>query len=263
MRLRTTARFLSALVATSVKESFANRASFWIQAVGMFVNDAIWIAVWWIFFQRFERLAGWTLTDMVALYAVTANAVGLAVIAGAGVRDLARTIAEGGLDVFLVQPKPALLHAVASKTSASGWGDLVNGFALLALTGLLRLDTLPWIVLGSVTGAVVFLSAGVMFHSLAFWVGGMQTLARQLWEFTITFTLYPERIFPGGIRLLLYTAVPAAFVGWFPSGLLRSLSAEGAVACVASAVVFPVLATVLFHLGLRRYASGNRVDVRA
>jgi ABC-2 type transport system permease protein len=261
--LGSTLRFLGALVGTSLRESFANRASFWIQAVGMFVNDVIWIAVWAIFFARFEHLAGWTLNDMVALYAVTAGAVGLAVITGAGVRDLARTIAEGGLDVFLVQPKPVLLHAVGSKTSAAGWGDLANCVLLLAVTGQWRLEAVPWVVVGAVAGAVVFLSIGVIVHSLAFWLGSMQVLARQVWEFTITFSLYPESIFPGALRLLLYTAIPAAFIGWFPSGLVRAFSLEGLAWCLAGAVVFPAVAAVVFHLGLRRYASGSRVEVRA
>lgn len=261
--LASTLRFLRALVATSLKESFANRGAFWIQAVGMFVNDVIWIAVWAIFFARFEHLAGWTLHDMVALYAVTAGAVGIAVITGAGVRDLARTIAEGSLDVFLVQPQPALLHAVGSKTSAAGWGDLANCVLLLAVTGQWSLAAAPWVVVGALAGAAVFLSIGVIVHSLAFWLGSMQVLARQVWEFTITFSLYPESIFPGALRVLLYTAIPAAFIGWFPSGLVRSFSLSGLAWCLAGAVVFPVVAAVVFHLGLRRYASGSRVEVRA
>ena len=261
--LASTLGFLGALLATSVKESFANRGSFWIQAAGMFVNDVIWIAVWGIFFARFDHLGGWSLHDMVALYAVTAGAVGLAVITGAGVRDLARTITEGSLDVFLVQPRPALLHAIGSKTSAAGWGDLASCVALLVATGQWRLEAVPWVVVGSVAGAIVFLAFGVLVHSLAFWLGSMQVLARQVWEFTITFSLYPESIFPGALRVLLYTAVPAAFIGWFPSGLVRAFSLEGLAWCLAGAVVFPVAAAVVFHLGLRRYASGHRVDVRA
>jgi len=261
--LASTARFLGALLGTSVKESFANRGSFWIQAVGMFLNDVIWIAVWGIFFARFDHLGGWTFDDMVALYAVTAGAVGLAVITGAGVRDLARTITEGSLDVFLVQPKPVLLHALGSKTSAAGWGDLANCVLLLAVTGQGRLAAVPWVIVGAMAGAVVFLSIGVIVHSLAFWLGSMQVLARQVWAFTITFSLYPESIFPGALRVLLYTAIPAAFIGWFPSGLVRAFSLEGLAWCLGGAVVFPLAAAAVFHLGLRRYASGNRVEVRA
>jgi len=263
VRIATTLRFLRALIATSLKEAFANRAAFWLQAGFMLLNDLIWMTIWWIFFARFERLGGWTLRDMTALYAMVAGSVGLSVIFGGGVRELARTIAEGSLDVFLSQPKPVLLHALGSRTSSSGWGDLANCVLLLGIAGYLRWDVVPMILVGTLAGAIVFLSIGVIVHSLAFWAGSVQTLARQAWEFVITFSLYPDTIFHGALRLLLFTAIPAAFVGWFPSGLVRAFTVEGLLAAVGGAVVFPVVALLVFHAGLRRYASGNRIDVRA
>jgi ABC-2 type transport system permease protein len=263
VRAASTLRFLRALIATSLKESFANRAAFWLQAGFMLLNDLIWMATWWVFFARFDRLGGWTLVDMTVLYAMVAGAVGLSVVFGGGVRELARSIAEGGLDAFLAQPKPVLLHALGSRTSSSGWGDLANCVLLLGLAGALRWETLPWIVVGTLAGAVVFLSIGVIVHSLAFWAGSIQTLARQAWEFVISFSLYPDTIFHGALRVLLFTGIPAAFVGWFPSGLVRAFTVEGLLWTLAGATVFPIAAFAVFHAGLRRYASGNRIDVRA
>ena len=57
--------------------------------------------------------------------------------------------------------------------------------------------------------------------------------------------------------------ITAAFVGWFPSGLVRQFTWSGLGWTLAGAAAFPLAATLVFHLGLRRYASGNRLEVRA
>src|SRR5690606_26028258 len=127
MRKLATLRFLVALVATNLKSSFARRASFWLSVLFMAANNLIFFAMWWILFERFEEIGGWRIGDMLALFGVVASAFGLAVVFGGGVRDLARTIIEGDLDAVMTQPKNVLLHVLASRSSASGWGDVGSG----------------------------------------------------------------------------------------------------------------------------------------
>lgn len=263
MRVRSTLRFLRALLATNLKASFALRGAFWMQAVFMLANDLIFFTVWWIFFARFESIGGWRLPDMMRLYAVLAGAFGAAVVLGGGVRELARTISDGDLDAFLTQPKHPLVHVVASKTNAAGWGDLANCALLLSLSGTVTLASIPLVLVAVAAGAVVFVSVGVLFHSAAFWLGPVQTLARQMWEFLITFACYPDTLFAGGLRVLLFTALPAAFVGWLPAGLVADFTWGRLAGVVLGALGFAALAVLVFHAGLRRYASGNRFGVRA
>ena len=85
---------------------------------------------------------------------------------------------------------------------------------------------------------------------------------RQLWEFLITFSLYPRPLFSGALKFVLFTILPAGFIGFLPVELLRDFTWLGLGAAVGGAVIYSVLAALVFAAGLRRYESGNRIGIR-
>lgn len=255
-------RFLRALVATNWKALVALRGAFLWQVAGMALNNLIFFTLWWIFFDRFDEIRGWRVDDMLALFGVVAAGFGTAGILAGGVRDLARTIAEGELDPLMTQPRNLLLHVVGSRSLAHGWGDLASGLAMVALSGVLSPAKLPLLVVAVLLSATAFVATGILLHSAAFWLGRVESLARTAFEFLVTFSTYPPAIFGGGLRLLLFTVVPAGFIGFLPAGLLRRFAwGDLALAC-AGALAYAVVAAAVFGRGLRRYESGSRFGVR-
>jgi ABC-2 type transport system permease protein len=71
----------------------------------MFVNDGIWLAYWAVFFTQFPVLNGWVITDVVTMWAVVATGFGLATGFMGNTLGLARLIAEGQLDAWLLYPR--------------------------------------------------------------------------------------------------------------------------------------------------------------
>ena len=98
----------------------------------------------------------------------------------------------------------------------------------------------------------------MLFFSAAFWLGRVESIARQLWELLITFSLYPEPLFGGVLRLALFTILPAGFVGYLPVAVVRAPSTPQVCVLVAGAAAYLALAVLVFDRGLRRYASGSR-----
>jgi ABC-2 type transport system permease protein len=256
-------RFLAALVSINLKSSFALRGAFWLQAGFMLANNVLFFVFWWIFFERFEEVRGWRLPDVAALFGIVAAGFGAAVVFAGGMRDLSRTIVDGDLDAFLTQPKSALLHLTASRTFASGWGDLCSGFAFLLLSGLVDAKSLPLAGVAILCSATVFVASGIVIHSLAFWLGRIEPVARQMWDFLVTFSTYPPTLFSGALKLVLFTLLPAGFIGYLPAELVRDFGWGGLLAAVGGAAAYMLLAIAVFHAGLRRYESGNRFGVRA
>jgi len=106
------------------------------------------------------------------------------------------------------------------------------------------------------------ISFAVLVGSLTFWVGNADNLATQAINALVTFGMYPIEIFPGTVQLLLYTLIPAAFVGSLPAGLLSDFRWERLLLLLAFAAGLAGLARWVFQRGLRRYESGNLVTVR-
>jgi len=252
-------RFAAALCGTTLKASLALRGAFWLQAALMAVNNLVFFTVWWIFFDAFEEVRGWRIGDMAALYGVVATAFGLTVVFAGGVRDLALRIGEGDLDALLTQPRSVLLQALASRSWAAGWGDMLSGVGLLAVSGVLSPANLLVAPVAIAISASVFVSSGVLLGCTAFWLGRTDMLARQLLDYLVTFSMYPSPIFGGGVRVLLFTLIPAGFVGHLPVALLRALDAPTAAAALGGALAYAALAFVVFRRGLARYGSGNQL----
>jgi len=116
----------------------------------------------------------------------------------------------------------------------------------------------PYVAAAIAASALVFLACGIIFFSLAFWLGRVETIARQLWELLITFSMYPEPLFGGALRLALFTVLPAGFIGYLPVRLVRSPSAVELSVLVMAASGYLALAIWVFHRGQDRYASGSR-----
>ncbi len=241
----------------AIRMSFADRATFFLQAGGMLVNNFFFLILWFMFFAGFRSVGGWGLHDVALLLGLIMTIVGAAGIAFGGYRDLAATILKGEIDSLLTQPKPVLPRLLARESNASGWGDFVNGIAMLVFAAGLSWRDAPLVLLGLLAGLIVYVAAGVMFASLAFWFAGARSLARDLTDFLILMSSYPGSIFQGATKALAYTLLPAGFVVLAPVALLRAPSPETLFVVCASAASYAALAFALFSLGLARYRRGD------
>jgi ABC-2 type transport system permease protein len=218
----------------------------------------VFFVVWWVLLRRVPTLRGWQLPDVAVLFGVTAVSVGLVTALTGGVRHLARVIEDGELDTLLTQPQSTLLYALGLRSSASGFGDMLSGVGFLIVSGLVSAAAAPVVGVAILAAAATFLGSGIIFFSLPFWLGRTETVSRQLWELTLTFCLYPEPLFGGVLRLMLFTVFPAGFIAYLPVRIVRHAAATDLALLLAVSAGYLVLAAWVFRRGLRRYTSGNR-----
>jgi ABC-2 type transport system permease protein len=250
--------FARALIATNVKATLALRGAFAVQVAFMALNNLTFFVFWWALMRRVPVLRGWRLGDVELLFGMVAAAFGLTVTFAGGVRYLGRFIDEGDLDTLLTQPKSVLVHVLGLRSQPSGFGDLLSGMLFIAWSGQLSWHTLPTVAAAVASSTLVLIASGIMFFSLAFWLGKVETVARQLWELLITFSLYPEPLFGGMLRLVLFTVLPAGFVGYLPVRVVHAPSLAGVALLVMGAGAYLAVAVLVFDRGLGRYASGSR-----
>jgi ABC-2 type transport system permease protein len=146
--------------------------------------------------------------------------------------------------------------------SLAAWGDLMFGLIVFLIAAPDRWASLPLFLLLGTLSALIVIAFGVLMGSLAFWLGRAETLAGQLNDKLIAFSLYPIDIFPGLVRVLLYTLIPSAFISSVPAELLSDFRWGLLALLVAFVAGITLAARLIFHLGLRRYESGNLVTMR-
>jgi ABC-2 type transport system permease protein len=244
-------------ITSAIRLSLAERANFLAQAGGMLVNNGFILLMWFMFFAGFRRVGGWQLADVALLLGLAMSVVGWANVAAGGYRDLAARILRGDLDALLTQPLPVLPRLLAAESLAHGWGDVLTGAVLLATSAGLRAADLPALALGFSCGLVVFLSCGILFASLAFWLRGARSFTRDLVDFVVLFSMYPGSIWQGPLKLLVHTLLPAGFIVLMPVRLLREPGWQDALALAGAALGYAALAGWVFQRGLRRYRHGE------
>ena len=254
-------KFLAALWKTNLAAAMEYRAAFISQTIGMILNDGVYFLVWVLFFDRFQDVRGWALTDMFIVFGISAGAFGLAGMFFGNAFNLAEIIVGGRLDYYLSLPRPTLLHVLASRVVPSGLGDFLYGFISYLASGQFSPGGLARFVLALLLATTVFVAFLVIVQSLAFWLGTGGTFTALAVNAMISFALYPITIFNQAAKVILFLVIPAAFMGAVPAGFVRDFSWPTLGLMALAAGGFLAIALAIFHLGLRRYESGSAIQV--
>ena len=247
----------AANVSAAIRTSMMDRTNFILQLGGMMLNDVFFLALWFMFFAGFRRIGSWGLPDVALLLGLIMTIVGISGVFFGGFRDMAATILRGEIDALLTQPKAVLPRLLARESIANAWGDIIMGSWMLFTFAGLSWHQLPLVLLCLISGATVYISSAVAYASLAFWVAGARSFARDLTDFMLLFSSYPGNVYSGATKFVAYSLLPAGFVVLVPVTFLRSPSPHYFGFLVASALGYAAIAAVSFRLGMRRYRQGK------
>ena len=228
----------------------------------MVLNDLMWMAFWIIYFDRFPVVQGWQKADVLTLWCVGELGYGLAHGIFGNASNLAGIIVRGDLDFYLVYPRNVLVHTLVSRTNATALGDTLLG--PVAFLHLVRptVTQFACFVLAGILAAGLFLGFTVLAHSIAFFIGNSESLSEQVTGSLIHFSTYPSGIFRGATKVILFTVIPAGFINNLPVGVVREFDPVFFAVAALASVGFLVAAHVVFRAGLKRYESGNLMQVR-
>ncbi|HEX3047190.1 MAG TPA: ABC-2 family transporter protein, partial [Bacillota bacterium] len=146
-----------------------------------------------------------------------------------------------------------------SRTVVSAWGDLAYGIILyLAAFGFqpgpFGLFCLFAVCSGLLMGSVIFSA-----ETLTFFVGNASAIGRMFLNFLISFTLYPEGIYRGAVRWIIYSLIPAGFIAFLPLRIMKGFSWPWLGLLIAIDLAYLAGSYFLFKLGIKRYESGNLI----
>ena len=176
-------------------------------------------------------------------------------------KNFSDTINNGKLDNYLVQPKSVLISCITSSVDVSAIGDMIYGLIMIVIYGLSIKNILLFLICG-LCGALIIVSISIIFSSLSFWFGKTEMIADTINNLMINFSIYPEGIFQGVIKLMFYTIIPLGITTYIPVQIISDFNFNYLTIVLVATIFFVTLAFLVFYRGLRRYSSANLMNVR-
>ena len=258
-RLAFVGEYLKANLATALEY----RVSLVSQVLGMFINDVLWVFFWVLYFKQFPVIRGWRLEDVIVMWASVAVSAGFAMGVTSNALRIPVLVVQGQLDYYLTLPKDVLLHLLVSRMSVMSLGDILFGPLLFLLMVKLTWAKVALFAAASLLGGTVMMAFAILSGSLIFYLGNSQMLSETLFDAVLHFSTYPAPIFDGGVKLLLFTLLPAGFISTLPVELVREFNWVRFLELLGAAAGFMALAVIVFRQGLKRYESGNLMGMRS
>ena len=70
-------RFVAYYVGANLDVALSYRAAFAAKVFAFVVSDAMWVAFWWLYFERFPSVEGYGFRQVVIVWAIAATAFGM------------------------------------------------------------------------------------------------------------------------------------------------------------------------------------------
>jgi ABC-2 type transport system permease protein len=255
-------RLSLSLIKANIFSAMEYRASFLVQVFGMFINDIGLLLCWVILYQRFPEINSWSLYDTYIIFAINTMNFGLLEIFAGGSSRIAGIIARGELDYFLAIPKNVLWHVLVSKTEISAIGDLFFGLAVFIF--LVHPGLMQFVILGVALffSVVVLLSFIIIVNSMAFFLDNFEDASENFVHAMLMMVLYPDPAYRGFLKIIAMVAIPSIFVSVFPVELVRNFNWGHLSVLAGFSILIFSAALFIFNQGLKRYESGNLINVR-
>jgi len=243
-----------------IKESL-NKVTFITSIVFMILNNASFIIQWFIFFSLKENIGGYNMDKVLLLWALASGTFGLSHFFFKNSYNLSSIITNGKLDAYLVMPKNVLLSAITTDVESSAIGDILYGYIILFISGL----TIPKFLLFTlfiITGGLIMTSIAVILGSLSFWFHKTDTIADIGNGFITHFATYPDGIFKGITKILLYTVIPIGIVSYIPIKIFTEFNIYLTIGIILLTILLVGITFIIFNKGLKRYSSSNLMIAR-
>jgi ABC-2 type transport system permease protein len=260
-------RVLPMLVAMKVRSRMEYRASFFIDALAMFLTYASVYATFWVLLLKFQTLAGWDWPELAVLlsFQLFTYALG-ASFSFVQFRDMEELVRTGQLDALLVKPFSPWAYLAFS-------GYNIGYIAHVTLAVGLMVWAVSQVNVTWSVGLVLYLAAAVA--SAAMMVAAIMTLigassivlvqSKYLYSIFFGFwelSRFPLNIYPGALQWALVTVMPLAFMSYVPAAVFlgKDVAVLGGSALPLSLLAGPIavgIAMLHWRWSIRRYQGGG------
>lgn len=242
------------------KSRLAYRSDFIISMVGILAVNVSGFLSFWIMFQNFPTINGWTFNEMLFLYGFTLLSISADQLFFDNNWNLRFTLYSGDFIIYNLRPINTFFYFISSLFDTKGIGQLLFGTATLIYA---------WVQLGIpfsffiLIKFLVVLAASSLFMvaiinaaaASGFWIMNSGALLVFISRFK-EYAKYPATIFTGVFKAFFTFIVPITFVAFYPSQFFLRPDAIPVYSYLTLplGILFFYLSYKLWMVGARHYA---------
>ena len=245
----------------ALMKEMLNKTTFITNILFMILNNASFLIQWVILYSLKNNVGGYSFKQLLLLWALTSGTYGFSHFFFKKAYTLYETINTGKLDSFLVQPKNVLISSITTDVSPSALGDIIYAYIILFIYGfsITRFLLFTFFI---ITGGIILTSISVIFSSLSFYFGKSDLITNTTNSLMTNFSTYPDGIFKGITKILLFTIIPVGITTYIPIKVIISFNIKYFILIVLFAISIVLLAFIIFNKGLKKYSSSNLMIAR-
>ena len=111
-------------------------------------------------------------------------------------------------------------------------------------------------------GGIILTAVSVILSSLSFWFQKTDIIADTGNRLITSFATYPDGIFKGLTRILLFTLVPVGIANYIPIHVMTNFNFSLFIINIGVCLLFMLFAFIIFYQGLKKYSSSNLMSAR-
>ena len=238
-----------------------NKNAFITNIVFMILNNATFIIQMLVMYSIKDNVGGYSFKEMLLLWGMAAGTFGFSRFTFRNAFHLSETINSGKLDAFLVQPKNVLVSSITTGVEVSAIGDIIYSYIMLFVYGF-SIKNFILFTFFLITGALIITSISVILSSLSFWFNKSDVIADVGNQLMINFATYPDGIFKGLAKILLFTLIPVGIANYIPVHVIKEFNIYLFLIVIFTTFLLVTLAFIVFNKGLKKYSSSNLMIAR-
>ncbi len=254
------------LAGASIRSRMQYRASFLMEATGIFLLHLVEFGALWALFDRFGGIKGWRLEEVGLFYGIINVGFAIADALGSGFDELSNMVKAGEFDRVLVRPRSTALQIAGQDISIKRMGRLVMGLIVLSwacwsLGMVWSVAKVTLLVMAVGAGVATFMGVFILQATMAFWTVESLEIMNTLTYGGIETAQYPLSIYRPWMRRLFTYVVPLACVNYCPGlailGREDPLGGPGWLCWISpvAGFVFLFVALKVWGVGVRHYRS--------
>ena len=217
-------RIYKKILVQDLKSKMSYRADFIISLLGMILTNLSGFIVFWIMFQNFNNINGWTYHEILFLYGFSLMALTPMQCFFDNNWNLRRHVYSGDFVKYCFRPLNIYFYFISEVFDPKGLGEFIMGLIILIYSWRhmnipVNLLTILILLVALVFASLIMISIMNLAAATCFWVVSSGYIMVTIFKLT-EYTKYPVNIFSGIFKFIFTFVIPIGFVAYYPSLIL-------------------------------------------